>query len=153
MNSDGYLEIIRTAYEGARTQRDMNPEEPLPKWDELSGDMRSVLISVFFAGSKKCPVCKGKGHLPEPRKVERDRTKERYEMARVLLTGTDAGFLLHIAEKRPPDGVPVPYAKRWNSIARNLEQAGLVERHHVGKGHGACLTASGRQLLDSMSKL
>ncbi len=32
----------------------------------------------------KCPVCKGKGHLPEPRKVERDRTKERYEMAKVL---------------------------------------------------------------------
>lgn len=53
MNSDGYLEIIRAAYEGARTQRDMNPDEPLPKWDELSGDMHSALISVFFAGSKQ----------------------------------------------------------------------------------------------------
>lgn len=53
MNSDGYLEIIRTAYEGARAQPDMNPEAPLPKWDELSSDMRSALISVFFAGSKQ----------------------------------------------------------------------------------------------------
>jgi hypothetical protein len=32
----------------------------------------------------KCPVCKGKGELPEPRKVARDRTRERYEMAKVL---------------------------------------------------------------------
>jgi ribosomal protein L15E len=32
----------------------------------------------------KCPVCKGKGHLPEPRKIERDRAQERYAMAKVL---------------------------------------------------------------------
>jgi transposase len=32
----------------------------------------------------KCPVCKGNGHLPEPRKIERDRTQERYAMAKVL---------------------------------------------------------------------
>jgi len=32
----------------------------------------------------KCPVCKGKGSLPEPRKIERDRTHERREMAKVL---------------------------------------------------------------------
>lgn len=32
----------------------------------------------------KCPVCKGKGCLPEPRKVQRDRTKERRDMAKVL---------------------------------------------------------------------
>ena len=32
----------------------------------------------------KCPVCKGKGELPEPRKVARDRSKERRAMARVL---------------------------------------------------------------------
>jgi hypothetical protein len=29
----------------------------------------------------KCPVCKGKGCLPEPRKIERDRAQERYAMA------------------------------------------------------------------------
>lgn len=32
----------------------------------------------------KCPVCNGKGHLPEPRKIERDRSKERRNMAKVL---------------------------------------------------------------------
>lgn len=32
----------------------------------------------------KCPVCKGKGELPEPRQVLRDRTRERRDMARVL---------------------------------------------------------------------
>jgi hypothetical protein len=30
----------------------------------------------------KCPVCKGKGCLPEPRKIERDRAQERYAMAK-----------------------------------------------------------------------
>ena len=71
----------------------------------------------------------------------------------MLITGTDATFILHVAEARLPDGVPVPYAKRWNSIARNLEQAGFVERHYVGKNNGACLTARGRQLLDNMLNL
>ena len=32
----------------------------------------------------KCPICKGKGELPEPRQVGRDRAKEKREMARVL---------------------------------------------------------------------
>lgn len=32
----------------------------------------------------KCPICKGKGHIPEPRKVARDRAKERQSMAKVL---------------------------------------------------------------------
>lgn len=32
----------------------------------------------------KCPVCKGKGNLPEPRKVARDRAAERRAMAKVL---------------------------------------------------------------------
>lgn len=37
----------------------------------------------------KCPICCGKGHLPEPRKVERDRTTERKKMAKTL---RDAGY-------------------------------------------------------------
>ena len=32
----------------------------------------------------KCPVCKGSGQLSEPRKVGRDRKKERRDMAKVL---------------------------------------------------------------------
>ena len=32
----------------------------------------------------KCPICKGKGELPEPRQVARDRDAERRKMARTL---------------------------------------------------------------------
>ena len=32
----------------------------------------------------KCPVCKGKGCLPEPRKIERDRASEKKAMAKTL---------------------------------------------------------------------
>jgi hypothetical protein len=32
----------------------------------------------------RCPVCKGKGELPEPRQAGRDRSKERRDMAKVL---------------------------------------------------------------------
>ena len=33
---------------------------------------------------RKCPVCKGEGTLPEPRKVARDRYTERRKMAKIL---------------------------------------------------------------------
>ena len=37
----------------------------------------------------KCPVCKGKGELPEPRSTQRDKTAERQRMVRIL---RDAGY-------------------------------------------------------------
>lgn len=71
----------------------------------------------------------------------------------MTITRAAVNFILHIAEARLPDGVPVPYAKRWSTVAQQMEQAGLVERHYVGERHGACLTARGRELLDALCKL
>lgn len=37
----------------------------------------------------KCPICKGKGDLPEPRSTQRDKAAERRRMVRIL---RDAGY-------------------------------------------------------------
>jgi hypothetical protein len=64
-----------------------------------------------------------------------------------MLLGADATFMLHIAEARQPDGVPVPYAKRWNSVAESLENKGLIERHYVGAAKlGAFFTPAGAKV-------
>jgi DNA-binding transcriptional MerR regulator len=39
--------------------------------------------------SERCPICKGTGKLPKPRKVVRDRQEERRSMAKTL---RDAGY-------------------------------------------------------------
>lgn len=64
-----------------------------------------------------------------------------------MLTGADAKFMLHIAEARLPDGVPVPYAKRWSSVAEALEKRGLIARHYISASKvGACFTPTGAKV-------
>lgn len=64
-----------------------------------------------------------------------------------MLTGADATFMLHIAEARMPEGVPVPYAKRWSTVAETLESKGLIERHYIGANKiGACFTPTGAKI-------
>ena len=69
-----------------------------------------------------------------------------------MLTGQAVIFMLDVANARQPDGVPVKYTDGMDPVARGLEACGLIERHHVGAGKGACLTATGRQLLNAIAE-
>jgi hypothetical protein len=65
----------------------------------------------------------------------------------MLLTGSQANFMLHIASGRAPTGVPVPYDKSNEADAVYLEKFGLIERHHVGSDKvGAFFTEAGARV-------
>jgi hypothetical protein len=70
----------------------------------------------------------------------------------MTLTGEQANFLLDVAFAHMPSGVPTPYTDDKDAIAQGLERAGLVVRHHVGKGKGAALTNEGRYVLSVITK-
>ena len=67
-----------------------SPHHDSPRYRILGKDtalQRGAWSAV--AVPMKCPVCKGEGCLPEPRKAGRDRTEEKKAMAKTL---RDAGY-------------------------------------------------------------
>lgn len=60
----------------------------------------------------KCPVCKGKGHLPEPRSTQRDRTKDKQGMAKVLrANGYSIRQIAEFLDWKSPRSVSVALSK------------------------------------------
>lgn len=61
----------------------------------------------------------------------------------VYMSGKAANVMMDIwaASQKVPAGVPVPVTDA--SGASELERAGMIERHHLGKGFGAVVTSKG----------
>lgn len=67
----------------------------------------------------------------------------------MTLTGAQANFLLDIAMATVAAGVPVPYPKSKDAVAKQCEKAGLVERHYVtATRFGAILTDNSQSVID-----
>ena len=61
----------------------------------------------------------------------------------IYLTGAAANVMMDIwaASQKVPAGVPVPVTNAAG--ASELERAGMIESHHLGKGFGAVVTPKG----------